>query len=91
MMLKFKRDEIMSDLRDHVAEVLFKKIDGTQRRMRCTLMPNHLPGNFNSDHLHEVAQREENLETVVCWDIDANAWKSFRVENVEYCSILDNY
>lgn len=90
-MIKFTRDEIQTDLREHVAEVLFKKVDGTTRRLRCTLMPNHLPGNYNADHLQAESQKEPNLNTVVCWDIDAHAWKSFRVENVEYCQILDNF
>lgn len=90
-MIKFDRDNVMRDLRDHVAEVLFKKLDGSPRRMRCTLMPNHLPGNFNAEHLEEMAQREENKQTVVVWDIDVNNWRSFHVANIEYMQILDNY
>lgn len=87
----YQRDEIIRDLRDHVAEVTFKKLDGSQRKMQCTLLPSHLPRNYNADHLEEMHQKEPNLETVVCWDIQKQGWRSFHVDLVEYVQILDNF
>jgi hypothetical protein len=87
----FKRNDIISDLKEHVAEVTFKKVDGTQRTLRCTLMANHLPPNYNHEHLESMHQRPENLDIVAAWDIKAGGWKSFHVDSVRMIQILDNF
>jgi hypothetical protein len=87
----YKRDDIINDLRDHVAEVTFKQVNGEMRSLRVTLMPNHLPANFNADHLEAMHQKEENLHTIAAWDIRTGGWKSFLVDNVQYVQILDNF
>jgi hypothetical protein len=87
----YTRDELLKDLRDHVAEVTFKKVDGTRRTLRCTLMANHLPPLTDNGHLDEMHQKEENKKTLVVWDKQAGGWKSFHVDAVEYVQILDNF
>jgi len=87
----YERDKIIQDLQNYVAEVTFTKVDGSTRSLRCTLMPNHLPPNYNAQHLDEMHKKEENLSTVAAWDIKTGGWKSFRVENVQYIQILDNF
>ena len=42
----YKHDALLSDLRQNVIEVTFIKEDGSERIMRCTLMPRHLPEKY---------------------------------------------
>jgi hypothetical protein len=90
-MAKYQRDNLLRDLVSNVVEVTFTKVNGETRIMRCTLDPNHLPSNYNKQHLEEMHQKPENLNTIAAWDIQANGWRSFRVENVEYAQIIDSY
>lgn len=87
----FKRDDILADLRDNVAEVTFRLADGTPLRQRVTLMPELLPPNYNARHLHEQHLKPENLRILVCWDVDSKKWTSFPAEAVEVVQIVANY
>jgi hypothetical protein len=88
----YDRDELIKELKENVAEVTFRRVsDGNSRTMRCTLMSNLLPRNYQEEHLDSMHHKEENKATIVCWDIQKNGWRSFRVENVEYIEVLENY
>ncbi len=87
----YERDELVRELKENVTLVQFIKLDGSVRKMRCTLMKNLLPAVYNEKHLDEEHKKEPNLNTVVVWDIDQKGWRSFHVDNVEYIEILDNY
>ena len=92
MILKrYDRNEMIKELKENVAEVTFYKVDGELRVMRCTLMTKFLPKVYNEQHMDEMHQKEENLETVVCWDIQKGGWRSFRIDSVEYFESLHNY
>lgn len=90
-MAHYNRDEILKDLKNHVTEVTFTKVDGTDRVMRCTLMNNMLPPRYDENHLDEMHKKKENLETIVVWDVVKKGWRSFRVDNVEWIQVLDNF
>jgi hypothetical protein len=79
------RDKLIRDLRSHVVEVLFTKVNGTQRSMKCTLMAGRLPPNYDPDFLLKEHAKPENKNTVVAWDVENNGWRSFRVDSVQYC------
>jgi len=87
---KFDRDTLISELRQHVLDVYFTKVDGTPRRMRCSLRPDFLPERYISEgEIHqEKAFHAENPEVIRVWELD-NGWRSFRIESVEYVEIVD--
>jgi hypothetical protein len=89
--MSYNRDELLADLKENVVEVTFKKLDGDTRIMKCTLMNNMLPRNYNPDHMHEMHHKEENKAVIAAWDIVKGGWRSFHVENVEYAQVLDNF
>ena len=92
MVMKYERDALLADLKQHPVEVKFKKVNGESRIMRCTLMKEHMPVNDSQfEQLEEQHQKPENLNTIVVWDLHANGWRSFRVESVEYAQIVDGY
>ena len=81
------RDDILKDLRNYVIEVHFNKVNGEQRVMRCTLRPDLLPAKYVED-INEQNQEKEfhqsNPDVIAAWDIQKNAWRSFRIDNVTY-------
>jgi hypothetical protein len=55
-------------------------------------MKNYLPVNdVQFEQLEEQHKKPENLNTVVVWDLQADGWRSFRVDSVEYAQIIDGY
>jgi hypothetical protein len=69
-------------LKDHVASVTFRKVNGEMREMRCTLMPQYIPETVNADPKSEKRVREAADTVVVAYDLDKNDWRSFRVDSV---------
>lgn len=89
--MSYNRDELLADLKENVVEVTFKKLNGDQRIMKCTLMNNMLPKNYDAEHLDHMHRKTENLVTIAAWDIVKHGWRSFHVDNVEYAQVLDNF
>jgi hypothetical protein len=82
------RDELMTTLKENVAVVSFTKKDGTEREMRCTLQESMLPPVFlNGTEQMEQKVRKQNLDVVSVWDLDKNAWRSFRLDSVKAVSV----
>jgi hypothetical protein len=91
--MEYQRDTLLADLRNNILEVTFTKVNGDRRSMRCTLMPNYLPENHNTNPTEQDKEKlfhKENPEVLAVWDIQSGGWRSFRVNSVEYVQILDN-
>lgn len=87
----YDRDTLLKDLKQNVVEVHFLKVDGTNRKMKCTLIPKWLPQNSNMQYLDEMHNKEENKATLAVWDLEKNAWRSFKIENVQYAQVIENF
>lgn len=82
------RDEIKSILQKNIATISFTKSDGTSRDMLCTLREDVLPPEFlNGSEQMEKKQRKQSPDVLPVWDIDKNAWRSFRIDSVEFIKI----
>lgn len=70
-------------LREHltngVATVVFEKLDGTERTMKCTLLAEYLPATVGGES--QNGNMESELLTV--WDMEKNAWRSFHVDKIK--------
>lgn len=77
-------DWILKMLQNNVCSVNFTKVDGSQRVMRCTLMPAYLPEEYkNKGQL----LTEYGGSSLSVWDLEANSWRSFRVDSVRSLTI----
>ena len=67
--------------KNETVTVLFTKKNGSVRDMFCTLNNAFLPERTESqmDLKREVDKR---TETFTVWDIEADAWRSFRIDSV---------
>lgn len=73
------RDEMLQRLRAGQCTVIFTKVNGEVRVMRCTRNRELIPPSTDSA---EPAARSYNTDTVSVWDLDKQAWRSFRVDSV---------
>lgn len=76
------KEGIRNLLRESVVLVTFTKADGTVREMRCTLSEKHLPAQeFKESH------HKSSPDSCPVWDVEANAWRSFRWDSVSKISL----
>jgi hypothetical protein len=68
-------------------QVTFTKKDGTARVMNCTLQSSIVP---SSDVNEEKALKKKNDAVCPVWDIDAQAWRSFRYDAITHIEVNDN-
>jgi hypothetical protein len=66
--------ELKEFLEGNVATVVFKKVDGTERKMRCTL---------KNQFLAEHDGQDKHADILAVWDLDNDAWRSFHVSSVK--------
>lgn len=71
--------EIKDLLQKNVCEIVFTKVDGTDRTMRCTLLEQYLPQSTSN----ETSTKKSNPNTMVVWDVDSRGWRSFRTASLK--------
>mgnify|MGYP003353779930 FL=1 len=78
------KHELKEMLVNGVVTVTFVKIDGTERTMKCTLLPEYMPATVAQGQqlLTEASPKTDNPNTISVWDIESQGWRSFRIDSV---------
>lgn len=71
-------EELNKKLNEGVVTVVFTKVDGSERTMKCTKNMNMIPEEFHPKG--EKRNGYENVATV--FDTEKNEWRSFIWDNV---------
>jgi hypothetical protein len=82
----FEKYELKQILDNNIVTVVFTKVDGTERELKCTLLPEYLPSKpvvAGQQLLTEGLTRAENPNTISVWDMENNGWRSFRTDSVK--------
>lgn len=74
--------QLAADLREYVAEIIFDKVDGERRVMKCTLQPKYVKENYNPSE-----DIKKGILTV--WDVENKGWRSFYFGRVLSCQIVN--
>jgi len=86
--LFLQKEWLRKVLIDSIATITFTKVNGEERVMKCTLQEQFLPAQVD---LEEAIQKKKpNEETMSVWDLEARAWRSFRIENLMSVEVIDN-
>lgn len=64
-----------------IAMVHFTKVDGSERRMPCTLSSDIIPPTVQESSANKP-EKKINHEVLSVWCTDAGAWRSFKTMNV---------
>ena len=60
--------------------VTFTKADGTERVMKCTLVPDQLP---KVEIKEDAKSRKESTTSMRVFDLEKNEWRSFTIKKVK--------
>ena len=80
------RDAVSAILSSDVANVTFTKSDGSERVMKCTLVDEYIPS--PELNLARTSTRKVNEAVLPVWDIDKNAWRSFRIDSITAIQVV---
>ena len=69
------REYMIGELQKRVCRVIFKKVNGEERDMQCTLIEKVLPP-------MKGTERQKNQDVIRAFDTLKGEFRSFRVENV---------
>ena len=70
---------IKDALHNGVVVVSFTKANGELREMRCTLRADMIP---QTPVVEGKTPKKENPDIQVVWDVEKQAWRSFRFDSV---------
>ena len=74
------RDQLIARLKaSSKTRVTFRKVDGTERVMNCTLMEGQIPAVSKDE---TTSKHKISPAVVVAYDLDKNGWRSFRHDSV---------
>ena len=78
------RESYLSDLRSSDCEVVFIKKDGSKRTLKCTLREDVLNNLVFADKTPTEGRvaRKPSVDTISAWDLEKEAWRSFRLDTV---------
>jgi hypothetical protein len=76
------KEDLKKLLQNNTLSVLFTKKDGTKRAMLCTLDANLLPVADKKEGDEVKKEKKQNDESLAVWDLEKNAWRSFRIDSV---------
>lgn len=82
------KEELMEMLRKEVVEVTFKKLNGDERKMPCTLMPSFLPPATKDDPMSQKKVREISDKVVAVWAIESKGFRSFRYDRITKVEVV---
>jgi len=72
------KENLINLLQDNTLTILFRKVDGTERIIKCTLQESVVkPHEKKTDRVKKV---NDNIISV--WDIENEGWRSFRYDSV---------
>jgi hypothetical protein len=83
------RDDMVQQLKENVCTVTFTKVNGESRTMTCTLMEDRLPAAKNKDSVETV--KKSNLSVINVYDVNAQGWRSFKVDSVKEFEVENVY
>jgi len=66
-------------LEKNICLITFIKKDGSEREMLCTRLPKYLP---------EVKGERLHNKSIPVWDIEKDAWRSFKLESLIKCEVI---
>jgi hypothetical protein len=75
------KDRLYEMLTKDTYNVTFDKLDGTERKMLCTLMPWFLTSAIGDANAASAYNPGDKNLTV--WSMESNAWRSFRYDRVK--------
>ena len=75
------KEELKENLKHQIGIIEFIKKDGTLRKLRCSLSSKILPPT-DFDPENYIPKKTDNPNTLSVWDLEKEAWRSFRLDSL---------
>ena len=79
------KDTLKDLLKKKVVQIKFKKKDGSERVMKCTLQEDIVP--IYEKKTERV--KKQNDETLAVWDLEKDSFRSFKLDSVIDYQVLE--
>ena len=81
------KNALLADLRQNIIEIIFTKIDGTNRVLRGTLQSRLLPSlpELTEEELKvkkPKKEKKENPDVFAVYDVEQKGWRSIRWDSI---------
>lgn len=76
------KETLINKLKSEKVTITFKKLNNETRNMTCTLMESSLPSANKDDLMSQKKIRQISPEILAVWDLNKNAWRSMRWDNI---------
>lgn len=85
------QDEMRDLLSSQVCRVEFTKTNGENRVMMCTRDLNEIPVESHPGDINDPREKkvDDHIGVLRCYDVEADGWRSFRVESVNNFSVVE--
>lgn len=80
------RELVVDQLKIGEVQITFTKKDGTTRNMKCSLRADLIPTTKVKESVPSI--KKENKETIRVFDTEKKAWRSFRLNSIDYISVV---
>ena len=86
--MTMNKQKLTELLKKKVINVKFKKKDGSERLMKCTLLSDIVPAYEKKTN----QTKNQNDNVLAVWDLDKQAFRSFRIDSVtDYQIVSEGY
>ena len=83
------KQKLKDILKQNIVSISFKKIDGTDRKMLCSLKEDILPAIESKE---STKKKPENDNVLPVWDLEKNSFRSFRIDSLtDYSIVREGY
>ena len=83
------KQKLKNILKQNIVSISFKKVDGSDRKMICSLKEDILPVIESKE---STKKKPENENVLPVWDLEKNAFRSFRIDSVtDYQVVTEGY
>ena len=78
--MSINKQEVLDKLHNSICEVVFTKVNGEKRVMKCTLQEAMLPAKVDLEE--NLQKKKANPDVLAVWDTESEGWRSFRWDSV---------
>lgn len=80
----FKSDDLKVYLKTNTVTVVFTKLNGEERRLKCTLNEQFIP---ITESKQTNTTKKQNTDVMSVWDLENSGWRSFRVDSIKHIEL----
>ena len=81
--LESEKEWLRKLLHNDIVNIIFYKKDGSERKMKCTLLSEEIP----TDMTPKGTKKTQSDEVIAVFDVEIQQWRSFRWDSVKQINL----